>query len=383
MKLSKFLNKKPLYYKEIDHSFMPNIFNAIKDKFINKQIIHVVGTNGKGSTGRFLAQLLRLANKSVGHYTSPHIFSFNERFYINDSIVSDEDLQNAHERLWDILSDEIKEKISYFEYATLLTLPLFEKCDFVILEAGMGAEYDATNVFDKQLCLFTPIGLDHVGMLGNNLEEISRTKLISMAKNAILNDEMNDVSVKIAKDIALQKNSNLFFARDLLNENDFNDIKKYIDKFNLANFQYSNLALAFSATKFLKIDVSLSNLKNLDLQGRMQRVAENIIVDVGHNELCAKKVLENISSNDIVLVYNSFLDKDIKGVLKLFKGRVKRVEILDYPSDRELGGEKIIQCLDELDIKWNKFNGVKNDEKYLVFGSFLLVEHFLRNYFER
>ncbi|WP_369692103.1 bifunctional folylpolyglutamate synthase/dihydrofolate synthase [Campylobacter sputorum] len=362
---------------------MPNIFNAIKDKFINKQIIHVVGTNGKGSTGRFLAQLLRLANKSVGHYTSPHIFSFNERFYINDSIVSDEDLQNAHERLWDILSDEIKEKISYFEYATLLTLPLFEKCDFVILEAGMGAEYDATNVFDKQLCLFTPIGLDHVGMLGNNLEEISRTKLISMAKNAILNDEMNDVSVKIAKDIALQKNSNLFFARDLLNENDFNDIKKYIDKFNLANFQYSNLALAFSATKFLKIDVSLSNLKNLDLQGRMQRVAENIIVDVGHNELCAKKVLENISSNDIVLVYNSFLDKDIKGVLKLFKGRVKRVEILDYPSDRELGGEKIIQCLDELDIKWNKFNGVKNDEKYLVFGSFLLVEHFLRNYFER
>ncbi|ASM36633.1 Mur ligase family protein [Campylobacter sputorum] len=383
MKLSKFLNKKPLYYKEIDHSFMPNVFNAIKDKFINKQIIHVVGTNGKGSTGRFLAQLLRLANKSVGHYTSPHIFSFNERFYINDSIVSDEDLQNAHERLWDILSDEIKEKISYFEYATLLTLPLFEKCDFVILEAGMGAEYDATNVFDKQLCLFTPIGLDHVGMLGNNLEEISRTKLISMAKNAILNDEMNDISVKIAKDIALQKNSNLFFARDLLNENDFNNIKKYIDKFNLANFQYSNLALAFSATKFLKIDVSLSNLKNLDLQGRMQRVAENIIVDVGHNELCAKKVLENISSNDIVLVYNSFLDKDIKGVLKLFKGRVKRVEILDYPSDRELGGEKIIQCLDELDIKWNKFNGVKNDEKYLVFGSFLLVEHFLRNYFER
>lgn len=383
MKLSKFLNKKPLYYKEIDHSFMPNVFNAIKDKFINKQIIHVVGTNGKGSTGRFLAQLLRLANKSVGHYTSPHIFSFNERFYINDSIVSDEDLQNAHERLWDILSDEIKEKISYFEYATLLTLPLFEKCDFVILEAGMGAEYDATNVFDKQLCLFTPIGLDHVGMLGNNLEEISRTKLISMAKNAILNDEMNDVSVKIAKDIALQKNSNLFFARDLLNENDFNDIKKYIDKFNLTNFQHSNLALAFSAAKFLKIDVSLSNLKNLDLQGRMQRVAENIIVDVGHNELCAKKVLENISSNDIVLVYNSFLDKDIKGVLKLFKGRVKRVEILDYPSDRELGGEKIIQCLDELDIKWNKFNGVKNDEKYLVFGSFLLVEHFLRNYFER
>ncbi|ASM38328.1 MAG: Mur ligase family protein [Campylobacter sputorum] len=383
MKLSKFLNKKPLYYKEIDHSFMPNVFNAIKDKFINKQIIHVVGTNGKGSTGRFLAQLLRLANKSVGHYTSPHIFSFNERFYINDSIVSDEDLQNAHERLWDILNDEIKEKISYFEYATLLTLPLFEKCDFVILEAGMGAEYDATNVFDKQLCLFTPIGLDHVGMLGNNLEEISRTKLISMAKNAILNDEMNDISVKIAKDIALQKNSNLFFARDLLNENDFNDIKKYIDKFNLANFQYFNLALAFSATKFLKIDVNLSNLKNLNLQGRMQRIAENVIVDVGHNELCAKKVLENISSNDIVLVYNSFLDKDIKGVLKLFKGRVKRVEILDYPSDRELGGEKIIQCLDELDIKWNKFNGVKNDEKYLVFGSFLLVEHFLRNYFER
>lgn len=100
----------------------------------------------------------------------------------------------------------------------------------------MGAEYDATSVFDKQLCLFTPIRLDHVGMLGNNLERISRTKLISMAKNAILNDEMNDVSVKIAKDTSIAKKLKLFFARDLLNENDFNDIKKYIDKLTLQIF---------------------------------------------------------------------------------------------------------------------------------------------------
>lgn len=383
MNLNNFLNKKPLYYKKINPNFMLEVYESIKDKFTKKDIIHVVGTNGKGSTGRFLTQLLRLSGKSVGHYTSPHIFSFNERFYLDDDIVGDEKLQIAHERIQDILDEDIKKKISYFEYATLLTMPLFENCDYVILEAGMGAEYDATNVFDKLLSLFTPIGLDHVGMLGNNIEEISHTKLISMAKNAILNDEMNDISVKIAKDIALQKNSNLFFARDLLNEDDFNDIKKYIDKFNLANFQYSNLALAFGATKFLQEDVILSNLKSLNLQGRMQKIAPNIIVDVGHNELGTKKVLENIANNDIVLVYNAFLDKDIKGILKLFKGRVKRVEILDYESNRELGGEKIIKCLDELGIKWQKFKGVQDDEKYLVFGSFMLVEHFLRNYFEK
>lgn len=383
MQLNEFLNKKPLYYKKIDHSFMPFVYSKIKNKFKNKPIIHIVGTNGKGSTGRFLTQLLRLANKSVGHYTSPHIFSFNERFYINDRIVNDKELQDAHEILQAILDENTKEKISYFEYATLLTLPLFQNCDFVILEAGMGGEFDATNVFDKLLSVFTPIGLDHVGILGNNIEEISHTKFISMAKNAILNDEMNSVSVKIAKEISKNKNSNLFFAKDFLCKDDFENIKKYICKFNLATFQYSNLALAFSVVKFLGIDVNLSNLANLDLQGRMQRISENIIIDVGHNELCAKKVLENISSSDIVLVYNSFLDKDIKSILKLFKNRVKRVEILDYPSSRKLGGEKIINCLNELEIKWDKFTGIKKDEKYLVFGSFMLVEHFLRNYFEK
>lgn len=383
MNLINFLNKKPLYYKKINPNFMLEVYESIKDKFAKKDIIHVVGTNGKGSTGRFLAQLLRLSGKSIGHYTSPHIFNFNERFYLDDDIVNDEKLQIAHKRIQDILDEGIKDKISYFEYATLLTIPLFENCDYVILEAGMGAEHDATNVFEKKLSLFTPIGLDHVGMLGNNIEEISTTKFISMAKNAILNDDMNSVSIEIAKEIATKKGSNIFFAKDFLDKKDFLDVIEYIQKFKLANFQYTNLSLAFSATKFLQEDVKLSDLKNLNLEGRMQKIASNIIVDVGHNKLGAEKVLENITNNDTILVYNAFLDKDIKGILKLFKGRVKRVEILDYESNRELGGEKIIKCLNELGIKWKKFKGIQDNEKYLVFGSFMLVEHFLRNYFEK
>ncbi|MCD8213519.1 MAG: bifunctional folylpolyglutamate synthase/dihydrofolate synthase, partial [Campylobacter sp.] len=135
MRLEKFLEGKPLFYKEIDYTRMPRAWAGIKDSLKPFKIIHVIGTNGKGSTGRFLAQILSQTGASVGHYTSPHIFTFNERFWLNGSIVCDEILQAAHERLQELLSDEFKIKTSYFEYATLLAAVLFNECDYFVCEA--------------------------------------------------------------------------------------------------------------------------------------------------------------------------------------------------------------------------------------------------------
>ncbi|MBQ6223771.1 MAG: bifunctional folylpolyglutamate synthase/dihydrofolate synthase, partial [Campylobacter sp.] len=243
------------------------------------------------------------------------------------------------------------------------------------------AEFDATSQFNKKLSLFTPIGTDHIPMLGSNLEEISRTKLINMAKNAILNDEMNEVSVKIAKQIAEKNGANLKFANEFLSEFDKNEIQKYIEKQGYADFQISNLTLAYAGAKFFNKNINLANLEKLKMHGRLEKITPNLTIDVGHNELAAEAILKEFAGQKVVLIYNAFADKDIRAIFEILKPIVKRVEIFDYDSDeRELGGEKITAILDEFKIPHTKFTNLQKDENYLVFGSFYLVENFLKFY---
>ena len=395
MSLAKFLDGKPLYYKEIDYGRIIRAYDTIKGHLKPFKIIHIIGTNGKGSTGRFLAQILSQNGAKVGHYTSPHIFKFNERFWLNGEVASDEILEGAHERLQALLSDEYKIKTSYFEYMTLLSAVLFEGCDYFVCEAGMGGVLDATNVFEKELSIFTPIGFDHTAILGNSLEEISRTKFEAMGKRAILNDEMNEISVAIAKEIASEKGATLSFPREILAKENLNEIANYADKFNLPEFLRSNLTLAYAAAKILDSSIDIKKLGALSLRGRCEKITSNLYVDVGHNELGAKAVAkkfsqEEFSGKKLTLVYNSFLDKDFKAVLAALKPVIDGVLLYHYHCEgRELGGELINKALNELEISHREFEPsdmndikeAKNGKIYLAFGSFHLAEAFLKEYY--
>ena len=395
MSLAKFLDGKPLYYKEIDYGRIIRAYDTIKGHLKPFKIIHIIGTNGKGSTGRFLAQILSQNGAKVGHYTSPHIFKFNERFWLNGEVASDEILERAHERLQALLSDEYKIKTSYFEYMTLLSAVLFEGCDYFVCEAGMGGVLDATNVFEKELSIFTPIGFDHTAILGNSLEEISRTKFEAMGKRAILNDEMNEISVAIAKEIASEKGATLSFPREILTKENLNEIANYADKFNLPEFLRSNLTLAYAAAKILDSSIDIKKLGALSLRGRCEKIDSNLYADVGHNELGAKAVAKKFSQEEfngkkLTLVYNSFLDKDFKAVLAALKPVIEGVLLYHYHCEgRELGGELINKALNELEISHREFESsdmndikeAKNGKIYLVFGSFHLVEAFLKEYY--
>ncbi|OPA71054.1 bifunctional folylpolyglutamate synthase/dihydrofolate synthase [Campylobacter pinnipediorum subsp. caledonicus] len=387
--LKDFLSKKPLFYKDIDYDTMPKAWNSIKEKIRPFKIIHIVGTNGKGSTGRFLAQILKQNGNYVGHYTSPHIFSFNERFWLDGKVVSDEKLELAHQKLQEILNDELKKRVSYFEYATLLSAILFCKCDYFICEAGMGGELDATNVFDKQMSIFTPIGLDHTAVLGDTLDKICITKFNAIQKKipVLLNNKMDKTCVKIGFEIANAKQANINFAKDILNQTDMDSINLYSQKFSLPNFLRSNLTLACSGAKKLLGFLDISKLDKLNLRGRCEKIANNVYVDVGHNELGALQMVDFFQSKKINLIYNSFLDKDFDSILNTLKPILKHVFIYEYASyDRELGGEKLKSTLDKLNIpnsifdKENLENIFDKNDIYLVFGSFLLVESFLENY---
>ena len=395
MSLAKFLDGKPLYYKEIDYGRIIRAYDTIKGHLKPFKIIHIIGTNGKGSTGRFLAQILSQNGAKVGHYTSPHIFKFNERFWLNGEVASDEILERAHERLQALLSDEYKIKTSYFEYMTLLSAVLFEGCDYFVCEAGMGGVLDATNVFEKELSIFTPIGFDHTAILGNSIEEISRTKFEAMGARAVLSNDMNEASIAIAREIASEKGATLSFPREILTKENLNEIANYADKFNLPEFLRSNLTLAYAAAKILDSSIDIKKLGALSLRGRCEKIDSNLYVDVGHNELGAKAVAKKFSSKEfggkkLTLVYNSFLDKDFKAVLAALKPVVESVLLYHYHCEgRELGGELINKALNELEISHREFESrdmndikeAKNGKIYLAFGSFHLAEAFLKEYY--
>ncbi|RRD54951.1 Mur ligase family protein [Campylobacter rectus] len=378
--LDNFLKNKPLFYKEIDRARMPNAFKFVQGAFKIPKIIHVVGTNGKGSTGRFLAQMLA-RDHSVGHYTSPHIFEFRERFWINGAVASADALETAHERLIKILPPEVARSLSYFEYATLLCAVLFEGCDFFVCEAGVGGEFDATNVFSKRLSVFTPIGFDHTALLGDTLERIATTKFNAMADVALMNDDMSELCAGIARRIAAKKGATLKFASQNLTNDDKNEIKIYAEKFGLPEFLRSNLTLSSSAFKELGFSLNLANLGALSLGGRCEKIAPNVTIDVGHNEMAAQALVKRFAGKKLNLIFNAFADKDIKAVLKAIKPIVKKTYIIEYETPgRELATAQVKEALHQLDMEFADFTDVRADEEYLAFGSFYLVEAFLKRY---
>jgi len=378
--LDNFLENKPLFYKEINRARMPSAFKFVQGAFKTPKIIHLIGTNGKGSTGRFLAQMLARGH-SVGHYTSPHIFEFRERFWMNGAVASADALEAAHERLIKILPPEVARSLSYFEYATLLCAPLFEGYDFFVCEAGVGGEFDATNVFDKRLSLFTPIGFDHTALLGDTLEQIATTKFNAMADAALMNDDMSELCAGIARQIAVKKGATLKFASENLSDDDKNEIKIYVEKFGLPEFLRSNLTLSSSAFKELGFSLNLSNLGTLDLSGRCEKIAPNVTIDVGHNEMAAQALVKKFAGKKLNLIFNAFADKDIKAVLKAIKPIVKKTYIIEYEAPgRELATAQVKEALRQLGMEFADFTDVRADEEYLAFGSFYLVEAFLKRY---
>ncbi len=380
MNLYKFLDNKPLFYDEIDYERFPKIFDDIKHHFKIPKIIHIIGTNGKGTTGRFLATALFNNSYKVGHYTSPHIMKFNERIWLNGSDVSDETLQRAHSKLKKIIDDVDLDALSYFEYTTLLAMWVFSSCNYVVLEAGLGGEFDATAVFEKILTLVTPIDMDHQAFLGDTIKEIATTKLNAIQNNAIFasqkHSEVYDIANKISKNFNIKK------IEDALNSNDFKNLAKISKKLNLAKYLKDNLALAICGLNFLDIKYKCSDFNNSRLFGRLSCIGENILVDVGHNPLAATSIVNQLMPNKYILIYNSYKDKDYKQILSILKPIIQSVEIIGINEQRVESINKLQKVLNDLKIEYTKFKEVKPDTQYLVFGSFSVVEQFLKEYNE-
>ena len=135
------------------------------------KFVHIAGTNGKGSTAAMTASILRKAGYTVGLYTSPYIYRFNERMQVNGEQIADEDVATITEYVKQF-AETMPEKPTEFELVTAIAFEYFlrQKCDIVVLEVGMGGALDSTNVIETpEVAVITNIGLDHTDYLGDTL----------------------------------------------------------------------------------------------------------------------------------------------------------------------------------------------------------------------
>jgi dihydrofolate synthase/folylpolyglutamate synthase len=373
-----FIIDKPLYYKEIDHERVHIAYDILKSHIKKPIVIHLVGTNGKGSTGRIIATLLHHSSYRVGHFSSPHLFKFNERIWIEGKDISDESLDNYHGRLYSILGETLSNALSHFEYTTLLALLAMEELDIIVLEAGLGGEFDATNVVSKELSVITPIGIDHQDFLGEDIESIASTKLNSIDKRVVLGIQRNQEVYHIAEKIVKRKKTELYIVRD--------SNKKLLDltkKLDWSYYLYENALLAINSLDILNLSYNIENLKLVKLFGRFYQISRNVTIDVGHNLLAVDAICtaleQKYGDNRIVLVYNSLDDKDYSAILKRLKKYIKRVEIIPINTKRSVPIIELHTVLRENFIEYKEFETIENDENYLVFGSFFVVESFIKN----
>lgn len=182
------------------------------------KIIHVAGTNGKGSVTEMMTNILVKAGYKIGKFISPHLINFNERISVNHKEITDTELESYIIRLEPYIEKydrQTGKKVTLFELITTIALLYFkeESCDFVVLETGLGGLYDSTNVVDSLISVITSIGRDHIEILGKTIEEIAVQKAGIIKENADTVFPKQEESVtKIIEDTCKAKNTRLHFV---------------------------------------------------------------------------------------------------------------------------------------------------------------------------
>ena len=312
------------------------------------KIIHIGGTNGKGSTSNIINSIYRASGYKVGLFTSPHLVSFNERIKIDNIEINDIELKEQVEFFKEGFE---KFNITFFEATTAIGLKYFldNNVDIVILEVGMGGRYDSTNIVTPQISAITGIGLDHTTFLGNSLLQIAKEKagIIKTKIPVVLNENKKFVIKKI-KSIASKNSSNFYLAnkefRFVIKKNrhekskkmSFNWFGKELDNISFdinGSYQLYNLKTALTVIKilkrkkiFTKVDENSirDGLNKLIIPGRMEIISSNpnILIDAAHNFQGITKVFADVSLlkdsyNKIHLITGYLKDKDFQKYSKL------------------------------------------------------------------
>lgn len=253
------------------------------------RIIHVAGTNGKGSVCADLTSILKEAGYRVGTFVSPHLADIRERFLIDGEMVGETAFEECFQRVLVVVKKMTAKGCchpTFFEFVFLMAMVLFEKeqADYVILETGLGGRLDTTNVISRPLaCVITSISLDHTQYLGDTIAQIAGEKagIIKPGVPLVYDDNRPEAS-----DVIAARARELGIPAYPVSEKDVDGLIQKTDF--AAPYQAMNAALAVKVLQILKIpgteaDVCREGLGKVFWPGRMEKIAENIWLDGAHN----------------------------------------------------------------------------------------------------
>lgn len=354
------------------------------------KILHIAGTNGKGSTLAYISEILKQAGYKVGKYTSPAVFDYREIFSINGESISEKMYGECMEQIAKAIDEMTKkgfESPTAFEIETALAFLYFykEECDIALIEVGMGGDMDATNVVTNTLLsVITPISLDHMQFLGESIEEIAGHKsgIIKNSSAVVIANQTEEaikVITKKAKEMSAEvivcgKPENIRYMSDKtefdyeisdkmkrdyelsdrLETRDFEFIMLDVTTNMLGDFQPENAVTAIEAVNYLikkgfivKKEDIYAGIRQAKWNGRFEKICDNppVYFDGGHNPAAAmhiKKSLEIYFTNKkIVYIIGVLADKDYDSVLKITGGLADKIITITPDNPRALSKENL------------------------------------------
>ena len=338
----------------------------------NLKIIHVGGTNGKGSTCHIISSILQEHGFSTGIFSSPHLYDFKERIKINSNYIDENFIVDFVNDNYEYI---LKSDLSFFEISFAISLCYFrlKKPEYSIIEVGLGGRLDATNIIKPLISIITNIGFDHKKFLGNNLVDIAKEKA-GIIKNGVpvVIGESNTVLNNIFESTALRNNSKIYYANktNKIYETDLNG--SYQNKnINTAVLAINNI-FSFKINEAKTLNGIKNVKKNTNLIGRWQTIKNDpkIIFDIAHNvnslELIFKE-LESIKS-EIKVVFGTLDKIDQLKCLEIFPKTIKYY-LCSPKTKRAMQVSKLSQKADKLKINYKSFNSVKSAYNNAVMDS--------------
>ena len=343
---------------------LENVRNLM-DKLGNPQeelsIIHVAGTNGKGSVIAYLTSIFEGAGLKVGRFTSPAVFSYEEMFYANKACISEDEYTEVVGEVadkYDELVNEGRYKPTTFEVEFAVACSFFKKkrCDIVLIETGMGGSLDATNIIQRPVCtVITSISMDHMAYLGKDIKDIAKAKagIIKFGLPCISIDQTEEVK-SVLDSVAHERLTAVTYVSK--NVEDGTDIETGLK----GDFQIENSLLARKVAMFIFNSILGSGLGNMEdyfngiidegiktavHPGRFEQISDNpvIVLDGAHNEDAAGKLAKSLDmyfeNRPVVMVMGIFKDKDYKSIAKILGSKAVRINTVTPRGNRGLDSE--------------------------------------------
>jgi dihydrofolate synthase/folylpolyglutamate synthase len=306
------------------------------------KVIHVAGTNGKGSTCAMIDSIARASGRRCGLFTSPHLVDFRERIRVSGVEIPEQACAAMLTQLRD-LSQTLDPHPTFFEIALALAMRWFREsqCEVIVLETGMGGRLDATTAVPADVCVITPIGMDHMQWLGDTLEKIAAEKAgIIVDSKPVISAPQEPAAKAVLEKEANERRAPIEF------------VEQPIDGYHVAlsgPHQRWNAALAVAAAYRaglpLNADIVRHGLSQVSWPGRFERVRPNVVLDGAHNPHAAARLAEtwNIEFPGAKpnLVFSAVEAKDIDGMLRLLAPLASRIFLCPVDTPRAVSADAL------------------------------------------